>query len=174
MAKAAWISVASYRLTLFLIYNEARSKCRIFVFNIPCWSHNSKFGQLPNGYDDFTGGSKPSKLLQTFSIDNNENEVAAKGRIYKMWQYFCTAHSILFYSILFYSILFYSILFYSILFYSILFYSMCLFTLLTWCSSFHWYRSIYVLIEVGHDEHRVGNKPSVKEEWMLNIFVLMK
>jgi hypothetical protein len=26
----------------------------IFVFNIPQGCHNSKFGQLPSGYDDFT------------------------------------------------------------------------------------------------------------------------
>jgi hypothetical protein len=38
---------------VFSVYDQITSYCRICVFNIQWWCHNSKFGQLPNGYDDF-------------------------------------------------------------------------------------------------------------------------
>ena len=55
---------------MFSIYEEITSQCRIFVFNILWWCHNSKFGQLSNGYDDFIHRSQPIKTFELFSINN--------------------------------------------------------------------------------------------------------
>ena len=65
--KLAWHHIG---LHCFSIHDEITSKCRIFVFGVPPWSHDSKFGQLPSGCDDLADISEPIKPFEIFSINS--------------------------------------------------------------------------------------------------------